>query len=341
MGEKLEPHEQFESRKRDHVRIALSPLVQTEHLSEFHKIQLMHEALPEIDFSEVQISTNLFGKKVNAPLFVSSMTAGHADSVKINQILAEACQNKKWMLGVGSQRKELNDLSAVAEWKQIRKVAPDVLLFGNIGITQLIQSSVDQIQRLVDSLQAVGLFVHTNPLQEALQQEGTPNFRGGLKALENICNKLNVPVVLKEVGCGFSLSTLQRLNDVGFAAVDVSGAGGTHWGRIETQRNQNQFGEAFNDWGISTLDSILAAKEANLKFQVWASGGVRTGLDAAKLLALGASMVGFAQPALKAALENKLIEWMENLEKELKVSLFCTGSINLEKFQSRKLWKCK
>ena len=192
------------------------------------------------------------------------------------------------------------------------------------------------------------MIIHTNPLQECIQPEGTPRFRGGLAALEKLCAQLSVPVILKETGCGFSLKTLARLQETGLAAIDVSGRGGTHWGRVESQRlsaEQIQFsaGKTFADWGISTVDSILAAKSLQLTAEVWASGGVRTGLDAAKLLAMGASMVGMAQPLLAAALEGeeKLVQQIEQLNYELMVAMFCTGTESVLELRKGDVWKMK
>lgn len=340
----MESSKQFEIRKQDHVRIALSSEVQTPHLSQMDRIRLIHEALPEINFSDVNLKTDVFGIPVFSPVFVSSMTAGHEQGREINIHLAKACEAQGWMMGVGSQRRELFDPEAAGEWKIIRKQAPEAVFFGNIGITQLITSPIDHIQRLIDNLEAEGLFVHTNPLQECLQPEGTPHFRGGLAALEKICEALDVPVVLKEVGCGFSEKTLERLRNIGLSAVDVSGTGGTHWGRIEMQRNPKTAHFDFGDWGIPTLESLLASQELAVPYQVWASGGVRSGQEAVKLLAIGASMVGMAKPLLEKALEqintgsDCLIPWMQNLENEMKISLFCTGCENLEQLQMKKVW---
>jgi isopentenyl-diphosphate delta-isomerase len=200
------------------------------------------------------------------------------------------------------------------------------------------------VLRLVDSLEAGGIFIHANALQEALQPEGTPEFKGGLKALERLCRKSPVPVVLKETGCGFSRPTLQRLKNTGLAAVDVSGYGGTHWGRIEGGRApeaslQRSAAATFAHWGISTVDSLLHAAGAGL--EIWASGGIRSGLDAAKAIALGAQKVGFAKPALERALqgEKALADWMELMEFELKVALFCSGAKNPAALRKGKRWQ--
>lgn len=332
-----EPVSQFESRKVDHVRLALQEKHQTAHLSDFNSVRLAHEALPDLDFQDIQISTRSLGLDLPTPFLVSSMTAGHAESLDLNLRLARACHERGWLMGVGSQRRELFDLKAGEEWRRLRAEVPRIRLLGNVGLSQLIVTPLVEIQRLAENLEAVAMIIHTNPLQESLQVEGTPQFKGGLEKLEQLVKVLKIPVVLKETGCGFSHQTLSRLNETGVYAVDLSGAGGTHWGRIEGSRNMSsalhhRAAETFKDWGISTIDSMKAAAQMTPRsFEVWASGGVRTGLQAATLLAMGAQVVGFASTVLAAAMkgEKDLFFEMEALEFELKVALFCTGSASL------------
>ncbi len=343
-----EENQQFESRKQDHIKLALEAKTEASGLTGLEDIELVHEAFPEINFDEIDLTTHALGMQFNAPLFVSSMTAGHKGSVNLNEVLAVACSTKNWAMGVGSQRRELGDPAAKEEWKKIREKAPNVKLLGNIGLSQLIISKTDEIKELVDSLQAKAIFVHTNPLQECLQPEGTPRFKGGLKALENLCKALPVPVIVKEVGCGFSQATLEKLKSTGVAAVDVSGLGGTHWGRIEGYRSQPQHplfhaAQTFGNWGTSTVESLLNGIVIKPNYELWASGGVRSGLDAAKLLAIGARMVGLARPILEAAVEgvDPLINRMSLLEVELKIALMCTGQKTIQHLQERKVWKTK
>lgn len=337
---------QFESRKADHIRLSLEEKNQASGYSGLENIQLIHEALPDLDFSQVSLNGKSLGKKVLTPFLVSSMTAGHQDSVNLNLLLARACAEKGWRMGVGSQRRELNDAEAASEWQAIRKAAPKVTLLGNLGIAQLIRTKTDVIERLVDALRASGMIIHLNALQECLQPEGTPQFRGGLKAIERLCKQLSVPVIIKETGCGFSKATLKRLRGSGVAAVDVSGFGGTHWGRIEGGRNskddiRSEAAKTMADWGISTVESVADAIQLKPDYEIWASGGVRSGLDAAKLLAMGAGTVGFAMPVLDAALkgEAELLKKMSVFEFELKTALFCTGSINISELHSKKVWR--
>lgn len=335
---------QFEGRKRDHIRHALDPAHQAVGLGGFDRIRLVHEALPELDFHEVRLDSTCLGKPAPTPFYVAGMTAGHADAAELNRRLAVVCARRGWAMGIGSQRRDLESQSpSVDQWKKIRAEAPELVLFGNLGLSQLASTSVDAIRRLVDAIQAQALAIHANALQECMQPEGTPNFNGGLQKLRDLCRTLGVPIVLKETGCGFSARTLARLAETGLAAVDVSGLGGTHWGRIEGARAQGQdpmreeAARTFAGWGESTVDSILAARQSLPKTEIWASGGIRSGLDAAKAIALGAHRVGYAQPALEAAMKGpeSLDAWMARQEYELKTALFCTGNVSPEELRQR------
>jgi isopentenyl-diphosphate delta-isomerase len=323
---------QFEERKRDHIRYSLDSATQTFGWSGLERIRLRHEALPELNFDELNLSSACVGKTLPTPFYISGMTAGHGDAPRLNRMLARASEARGWAMGVGSQRRDLENPDSIDGWSRFRAEFPRLQLFGNLGIAQVITSPVAEIQKLVDAIQATGIAVHLNAMQEAIQPEGTPQFSGGLRALERLCKSLSVPVVLKETGCGFSKKTLTRLAQTGLAAIDLSGLGGTHWGRIEGMRAprgslQARAAVTFAHWGESTVDSVRSAREILPELELWASGGVRSGLDAAKLIALGAHRVGYAQPALQAAMESEaaLIAWMEQMEFELKVALFCTG----------------
>lgn len=337
----IENADQFEQRKKDHLRIALDNQVQARGLSGLEKIDLLHNALPEVNYSDIQISSDLFGTKLSSPVFISSMTAGHHDGIQINRFLARISHERQIMMGVGSQRRELNDIGAASEWKVIRRETPRAILVGNIGLPQVIQNPTESIQRLVDSVEAKALFVHLNVLQECLQPEGTRDFRGGLLALEKLIKNISVPVVVKETGCGLSPKNLRQMIELGVAAIDCAGLGGTHWGRVEGLRSSSdsvlfQVAETFANWGVSTADSVIAANrlKSKIKFntEIWASGGVRTGLDVAKLIAMGCKLVGMAKPFLAAAVESidrnsdvPMNHLIEKIETELKVALMCTG----------------
>jgi isopentenyl-diphosphate delta-isomerase len=328
-----EDYSQFEKRKQDHIELALMQANQANELNTFDNVLLIHEALPDLDFADISIAGKRFGRVVQKPFMVASMTAGHRDSSNINRHLITACAENGWAMGVGSQRRELTDEKAAFEWQPLRRDFPDVCLFSNLGIAQLITTPLPQIQRLTDALQADALIIHCNPLQECIQPEGTPAFKGCWRALADLVKALPLPVVVKETGCGFSQSTLIRLNEIGVAAVDVSGLGGTHWGRIEGHRAvdepmRHKASATFSNWGIDTVRSVRDAYSLEPTFEIWGSGGVRHGLDAARLFALGASTVGFAKPMLNAALHatKDVLALMASIEYELKVAMFCTGS---------------
>ena len=326
-------HRLFEKRKQDHIELALMSVNQAEECNAFDSVSLLHEALPDMDFDEIDLSSTRLGRPVSKPFMVGSMTAGHHDAEAINRHLMEASAAMGWAMGVGSQRRELTDPKAGTAWQPLRAQFPQVSLFSNIGIAQLISTPLSRIQALTDALKADALIIHCNPLQECIQPEGTPEFKGCWQALAKLVQSLTLPVIVKETGCGFSRSTLVRLNDIGVAAVDVSGLGGTHWGRIEGHRavdDAMRQGAAatFRNWGIDTVQSVCDAASFAPKYEIWGSGGVRNGLDAAKLFALGASTVSFAKPMLQAALQSTehVLAVMTALEYELKVAMFCTGS---------------
>lgn len=336
--------EQFEKRKQDHIDLALAPVNQATELNRFDNYHLVHEALPDLDFAEIKMDTYSLGKQERTPFFISSMTAGHKNAATINHNLLTAAAHQGWAMGVGSQRRQLFDAHAAAEWQPLRKAYPQITLFGNLGIAQLLTTSSADIHRIVDSLQANALIIHCNPLQEVIQPEGTPQFKGCWDAIARLVKEIRVPIIIKETGCGFAAATLKRLKALGIAAVDVSGAGGTHWGRIEGQRAQNDFirnraADTYRNWGINTIDSVIAAQQLSPTYEIWGSGGVRHGLDAAKLLALGVHRVGFAKPMLAAALHSaeKVIEVMMTIEYELKVALFCTGSRDIKELRGKLL----
>ncbi len=313
-------------------------------LAGLERVRLRHEAVPYFDFEDIRLDSTCLGRPSRTPFYISGMTAGHADAAELNRLFAVACAARGWAFGVGSQRRELDGdaKSQVDDWAKIRESAPNLVLFANIGLTQLAAAPIEKLRALVLSSGAQALAVHANALQEALQPEGTPRFRGAIEALGRVGAELGVPVILKETGCGFTRSTLERLSRLGLAAVDVSGLGGTHWGRIEGARAgegmRADAARTFANWGEPTVDSLLAARVTlGPSTEIWASGGIRTGLDAAKCLALGARQVGFAQPALEAALagEAALIAWMERQEFELRVALFCTGSPSPERLREQ------
>ena len=333
---------EFEQRKRDHIHLALDEAHQTSADNSFDSFSLVHNAIPDINLAEIDITTYSLGHLRRKPFFVSSMTAGHEHAEKINKNLLMACQQNGWAMGVGSQRRELTDDNARAEWLVLRREYTDVFVMANLGIAQLITTPMAKLSELAENVSAQAFIVHCNPLQEAIQLEGTTNFKGAWAALEKLINKLPIPIVVKETGCGFSTENLQRLNDIGVHAIDVSGLGGTHWGRIEGARAvcdpvRARAALTFANWGLSSARVLSQASKMILNSEIWGSGGIRHGLDAAKALALGATQVGVAKPLLAAALESheKVIEIMNIFEYELTVAMFCTGSVNIKALRQK------
>ncbi len=325
----------IEQRKDDHIKINLEKDVRSALTTGLERYRFTHEALPELDLDAVETALTLFGKKLAAPLLVSSMTGGTKDAGAINLRLAEAAQACGIAMGVGSQRAALEHPEQ-AESFQVRKIAPDILLFANLGAVQLNYGyGPDECHRAVEMIEADALYLHLNPLQEAVQHGGDVNFAGLGKKIEEICKKLPVPVIAKEVGWGISEKTARRLAECGIAAIDVAGAGGTSWSQVEMYRAPDAFlrslAATFVGWGIPTAESILNVKKSVPDMTIFASGGLKDGLDVAKCLALGATLGGMAGPFLKAAAVSteNTIEMIQLTQKQLQVTMFCAGAGNL------------
>ena len=330
----------IEERKADHIKINLEKDVRSALTTGLENYHFIHEALPELNLDDVDTSLTLFSKRLNAPILISSMTGGTSQAGTINRRLAEAAQSTLTAMGVGSQRAALEDRSQ-AKTFQVRKYAPDILLFANLGAVQLNYGyGIDECRRAVDMIQADALYLHLNPLQEAVQAGGDTNFKGLAKKIETICKKLEVPVIAKEVGWGISERTAKLLANCGVAAIDVAGAGGTSWSQVEMHRAPDEFtrelAAAFVGWGIPTAESILNVKRAVPGMTIFASGGLRDGLDIAKCIALGATLGGMAGNFLKAAAisTEKAIETMELTKRQIQVTMFAAGSESLKKLSS-------
>ncbi len=321
-----------ENRKSDHIRINLEEDVDFNRLTTgLEKYHFLHQALPEIDLNRVDTSVSLFNKQLNAPLLISSMTGGTEQAQVINRTLAEAAEITGIAMGVGSQRAAIEDPALVDSF-WVRPIAPTTLLLANLGAVQLNYGySVEHCQRAVDMIEADALILHFNALQEAVQPEGDGNFSGLLSRVEQVCRALPVPVIAKEVGWGFSQDTVRRLVEAGVAAIDVAGSGGTSWSQVEMYRAQTEVqrrvAATFIDWGIPTSEAILAARQGAPGLPIFASGGLRNGLDMAKCLALGATLAGMAGPFLKAATKSlqAVLDEIEIASRELKVAMFGIG----------------
>ena len=321
----------IDQRKADHIKINLEKDVRSALTTGLEKYHFVHEALPELDLKEIDTSLSLFGKQLSAPILISSMTGGTADAESINLRLAEAAQEMKIAMGVGSQRAAIENTDLEKTF-QVRRVAPDVLLFANLGAVQLNYGyGIKQCRLAVDMIGADALIFHFNPLQEAVQDAGDTNFEGLARKLEEICKKLKVPVIAKEVGWGISERSAKLLADCGVQAIDVAGAGGTSWSQVEMHRAPDEFtrelAATFVGWGIPTAESILNVKRAAPDMTVFASGGIKDGLDIAKCVALGATLGGMAGQFLKAAAisTEKAVEMMKLTKRQIEVTMFAAG----------------
>jgi isopentenyl-diphosphate delta-isomerase len=321
-----------QARKADHLRICLEGPVQcAQATTGLERYRFSHCCLPELDYQDLDLSTTFLGHPLRAPLLISSMTGGTEQAHQINRRLAAVAQRYGLAMGVGSQRVGVEN-PVLMETFSVRAQAPDILLLANLGAVQLNYGyGLDQCRRVVDNLAANALILHLNPLQEAVQTGGDTNFKGLLAKIEQLCTALPVPVIVKEVGNGVSAPMVQRLIETGVAAVDVAGAGGTSWARVESERaadaHQRRLGQTFGEWGLPTADCIVQARQISSTLPLIASGGLRHGLDIAKALALGADLAGLAMPFLRAASESEAAvdALVEVLMAELKTVLFCTG----------------
>ena len=334
---------QISGRKSDHIRINLDENVQSGLTNGLERFRFIHRALPELDLDDIDVSQDLFGKTLQAPLLISSMTGGTREAQKINMVLGEAAQTTGIAMGVGSQRAAI-EYPELAETFQIRRVAPDILLFANLGAIQLNYGlGVEECQRAVDMIEADALILHLNALQEAVQPEGDTNFRGLVKKIEEICKSLSVPVIAKEVGWGFSEQDARRLAEAGVAAIDVAGAGGTSWSQVEMHRakteSQKRLAAAFVDWGIPTAQAIQFVRRSAPQVKVFASGGLRSGVEIAKCIALGACLGGMASPYLKAAniSLDATIQTIQEIQREIQVAMFAVGAGDINQLQGIRL----
>ncbi|MBI2758376.1 MAG: type 2 isopentenyl-diphosphate Delta-isomerase [Chloroflexi bacterium] len=330
-------------RKADHININLERDVRSALTNGLENYHFIHEALPELNLDEVDTSLTLFGKQLDAPILISSMTGGTHQAGTINRRLAEAAQSTRMAMGVGSQRAALEDKSQ-AKTFQVRKYAPDILLFANLGAVQLNYGyDTDECRRAVDMIEADALYLHLNPLQEAVQHGGDTNFKGLAKKVEQVCKKLEVPVIAKEVGWGISEQTARLLSNCGVSAIDVAGAGGTSWSQVEMHRAPDEFtrqlAAMFVGWGIPSAVSILNVKKAAPEMTIFASGGLKDGLDIAKCIALGATIGGMAGQFLKAAAVSteNVIEMMRLTKRQIEVTMFACGVEKLEGLKAGKL----
>jgi isopentenyl-diphosphate delta-isomerase len=295
-------------------------------------VELIHDSLPELAMSDVQLDVTLLGKRLRAPLLIAAMTGGTQEAGAVNHTLAKIAERRGYAFGLGSQR-AMQRAPETAWTYEVRKSAPTTLLLGNVGVIQARDQSTETLEKLVRDIGADALCVHMNPAMEVVQPEGDRDFRGGLETFARLQKELSVPVVAKETGNGISPRTAHRLREIGVSTIDVSGAGGTSWVGVETLRAEGEareLGERFWDWGVPTAASVVYARRAG--HDVIATGGIRTGVDVARAIALGAKIAGIARPVLQALKEGGEAgaeAYLERVERELSTVLLLTGSRTL------------
>ncbi len=330
----------IEKRKDDHIDLCRTAAVEfRQKTSLLEEVHLEHNALPDIAWDEIDTRVELFGKTLRAPVVIASMTGGTGKGAQLNLALAAFAEERGYAFGLGSQRPMLEDARRAASFA-VRKVAPNVLLFGNLGVLQARDCGVARGLELVQSVDADAMFLHLNPAQEMLQEGGDRDFRGATETIGAWIAELGVPVVPKETGAGISRAVAATLRNLGATHVDVGGAGGTSWVGVEALRAKREsesslVGATFWDWGIPTAQSVMYSKHAGLS--PIATGGIRNGLDAARAISLGAIAVGVARPALVAFLEGGkrgLHQYFDRFERELRTAMLLVGARDLQALAS-------
>jgi isopentenyl-diphosphate Delta-isomerase len=331
------PVNDIEQRKKDHIDIILAGAAKHSVPTGFDDVQFEHCALPDIDLARIDLSTQFLGKHLKLPYLASSMTGGPDKGGRINLAIAEAAQHMGFAMGVGSQRIALGGGKNSGLDKSIRRVAPNIALYANLGAVQFTHGmTVEDARRAVELIEADALILHLNPLQEALQPGGDRNWVGVEAAIENVCRHVGVPVIAKEVGAGISVAVAHRLLRCGVAAIDIAGVGGSSWAAVEGKRlslkEQQDTAEIFRNWGIPTANALASLHAALPDVPLIASGGIRHGLDGAKAVRLGATLVGQAACLLEAATlgPDRVVAQVKNWEEAFRISCFCTNSSDLK-----------
>jgi isopentenyl-diphosphate delta-isomerase len=338
--------DQTAKRKSNHVDIVLNNNIDYTKSTGFEKYEFVHNALPEINYGDIDTSTRFFSHRFSAPIIVSSMTGGFTRARAINAALARFCEEKQIGMGVGSQRQALGNDEYLQSFKVVRQTSKTIFVMGNIGAAQVANGfALDNILKIIDMVDANAVAVHLNALQEMIQPEGDRNFRGVIRGISLLVRKTELPIIVKETGAGINAEVAKELIDLGVSAIDVAGAGGTSWSAIETlRRKEKRIGNGFWNWGIPTAEALVQvnALPARKKIKLISSGGIRNGIDIAKSIALGADLCAAAQPFLKALNRGGVKELMKEFDfwvEELKGVMFLTGSANLKQLKRAKLTK--
>lgn len=314
----------IQQRKKDHVDLTVKDGTQYSKSAGFDRYRFVHNALPEVNMEDVSTQATLLGRSFDFPLFISSMTGGYGDAGPVNAIIAEFCEVYNLPFGVGSQRAMLENHAVTETFSIVRQKAPSAFICSNIGGSQLIGGlSKNQLKTLIDCIQANAVIVHLNPLQELMQPEGDRNFRGILDGIEKLVLDTELPVIVKETGAGISKYDAKRLLNVGVSVIDVAGAGGTSWAKVENFRSSNKEAHhEFDEWGTPTTECLkdVASLQWERSFEVIASGGIRSAFDIAKSFCLGANFTAAAQPIIKAVVQDGY-EGLEELYKLWKYDL--------------------
>lgn len=334
----------IKQRKKDGIDIPLQKNVQAKSTSTYLEyVRLVHNALPELDYDDIDTTANFLDRKFSAPIIIDSMTGGTDEATVINGRLGELAERYGFGMGLGSQRAGLKSEELAATYSVARKNAPNAFLIANIGGAQLAKGlTIDEARKIVKMIKANALVVHLNPLQELVQPEGEPRYRGVLAKISDLAKTIDVPVIVKEVGAGISKEVAIKLEMAGVSAINVAGAGGTSWAAVEKLRaeamnadTKRHLGEMFWDWGIPTAASLIEVRRA-VKLPLLASGGLRNGLEIAKCIALGANMAAMAYPFLRAAAQSResLFAFADTIISELKSTMFLVGARNISALAS-------
>lgn len=317
-------------RKLEHLLLCANCDVEYRKSTGFEDIELIHKALPEVNMEEIDISVELFGKKLEAPLIITAITGGHPAATKINSELAKTADKMNIGMGVGSQRAAVEIPELISTYSVVRENAPDTLIIGNIGAPQ-----IQYAKQAAEMIEADALAVHLNILQEAIQPEGDIDATGYISSIEKVTELIDMPVIAKETGAGISRECAMALEKAGVSAIDVAGSGGTSWAAVETYRAKDPYlGNLYWDWGIQTAVSTVEVCES-VNIPVISSGGIRSGLEAAKALALGAECAGMALPLLKDAYigQDALTKSIEQFKESLKVAMLLVGASNIKELR--------